>query len=99
MEGYLQEQTSFGNNELVYALQVRAGKEHLSAEFTGSKITMYVQESLIKDWPVSATVGFDYRMPLTGAGSLHLLLEKDFVCIDATTEDQSDHYENPNKTC
>jgi len=27
------------------------------------------------------------------------LLEKDFVCLDHTTEDQSDNYENPNTTC
>jgi len=27
------------------------------------------------------------------------LVEKDFICLDETTEDQSDNYENPNKTC
>jgi len=30
---------------------------------------------------------------------LHLLLEKDFVCLDNTAEDQSDNYPNPNKAC
>ena len=28
-----------------------------------------------------------------------LLIEKDFVCLDHTLEDQSDNYANPNKVC
>ena len=33
-------------------------------------------------------------------GTLHLLIEKDFICLDNVTEDQSDNYPNPlaNKT-
>jgi len=30
---------------------------------------------------------------------LKLLLEKDFVCLDDTDEDQSDQYDNPNAKC
>ena len=30
---------------------------------------------------------------------LYLLLEKDFKCIDVTLEDQSDYFDNPEKTC
>jgi hypothetical protein len=26
-------------------------------------------------------------------------VEKDFVCLDHTDEDQSDNYPNPNRTC
>ena len=99
VKGYLEEQTSFGENTLVYALQSRPGGDQLSADFIEGKITMYVQEALAKDWPESAIVGFDASMRLGDTGSLYLLLEKDFVCMDATSEDQSDNYENPNKTC
>jgi len=42
-------------------------------------------------------VGFNAKMPVAENGSLYLLLEKDFVCLDETTEDQNDNYENPNK--
>lgn len=98
-EGYLEEQTSFGGNTLVYALQTRSDGDQLSADFIDNKITMYVPGALIKDWPVNAIVGFDASMTLSDTSSLYLLLEKDFVCIDAPTGDQSDNYENPNKTC
>ena len=98
-EGYLEEQISFGNNALAYALQSSIEGEQLSANFVDNKITMYVPRSLTKDWPVNSIVGFDEKISLADGSSLSLLLEKDFVCKDATTEDQSDNYENPDKTC
>jgi hypothetical protein len=60
---------------------------------------MYVPETMIKDWELNSLVGFDAMMQLPDGNNLYLLLEKDFVCIDAATEDQSDNYENPNKNC
>jgi hypothetical protein len=60
---------------------------------------MIVPSMLVKEWPENNIIGFNANMPLTGKDSLYLLLEKDFICLDETTEDQSDNYENPNKTC
>ena len=97
--GYLEEQTLFAGNKLVYALlSVDSGNE-LSAELDTNKITMFVPHELIKDWPQNNIVGFNSNMPVTADDTLYLLLEKDFVCIDETMEDQSDNYNNPNKTC
>ncbi|MEP6951394.1 MAG: hypothetical protein ABI863_19045 [Ginsengibacter sp.] len=97
--GYLEEQTLFAGNKLVYALQCMNNGTELSATFDTNKITMYVHNKLIKDWPQNNVVGFTASMPVSENDTLHLLLEKDFVCLDEITEDQSDHYENPNKTC
>jgi hypothetical protein len=96
--GYLEEQTRFINNEFVYALQV-ADKHELSASFSNNKMTMFIPASFVKDWPENEVVGINTNMPLTNNESLYLLVEKDFICLDETTEDQSDNYENPNKTC
>lgn len=60
---------------------------------------MYVPQALVNGWPQNNTVGFNAKKPLPNNGSLYLLLEKDFICLDDTTEDQSDNYNNPNKTC
>ena len=98
-DGYLEEQTPFAGNKLVYALQRTDNKSELSATFDTNKITMYVPGELIKDWPQNNVVGFNADMPVPGNDALHLLLEKDFVCLDEINEDQSDNYENPNKTC
>jgi hypothetical protein len=97
--GYLEEQTSFGEHKLRYALQVTGAQETLSASFIDGKITLFIPESHIRGWAQNETVGFNATMPLTGTDSLYLLVEKDFICLDETTEDQNDNYENPNKTC
>lgn len=96
--GYLEEQTIFPNNPFIYALQ-KTDAAVLSASFESHKITMFVPGSFVKDWPVNNVISLDAKMPLPGNESLYLLIEKDFVCLDHTTEDQSDNYENPNKAC
>jgi hypothetical protein len=97
--GDLEEQTIFPNNRFVYALQKAGEAEVLSATFENNKITMFVPATFIKDWPANNIVGLDNKMPLPGNEYLYLLIEKDFLCLDETTEDQRDNYENPNKTC
>ena len=98
--GYLEEQTLFfAGNKLVYALQSVDHGDELSATFDTNKITMFVPHELIKDWPQNNVVGFSASMTVSENETLHLLLEKDFVCIEETMEDQSDHYGNPNKSC
>ncbi|MEO6729575.1 MAG: hypothetical protein ABIN01_00015 [Ferruginibacter sp.] len=96
--GYLEEQTCFVDNALIYALQVKPNGDELSADFINGKITMYVPDALVKDWPVNDITGFNAKMPTSTPGSLILLLEKDFICLDTTAEDQSDNYQNP-KSC
>lgn len=97
--GYLEERTDFGMNSLIYALAVNDKIDELSASFEANKITIYVPATFIKDWPTNDVITLDTNMHLSNNGSLYLKLEKDFVCLDHTTEDQSDNYENPNKTC
>ncbi|CAN5848766.1 hypothetical protein BH11BAC4_BH11BAC4_08130 [soil metagenome] len=97
--GYLEDQTSFGTNALIYAVQSSKDATAMNASFEQHKITLFVPEYLLTGWPKNDTIGFNATMPLTGTDSLFLLLEKDFTCLDETTEDQSDNYENPNKNC
>ena len=97
--GYLEEETLFGKNKFVYALQrVDEGNE-LSAALEENKMIIFVPSSLTKEWPANNIVGFNAEMPVADNKTLFLLIEKDFVCLDETTVDQSDNYENPNKTC
>lgn len=96
--GYLEEQTIFPGTRFMYALE-KADVTVLSATFENNKITLHVPASFLKDWAVNDIIGLDAQMPLPSAESLYLLIEKDFACLDHTTEDQSDNYENPNKVC
>jgi hypothetical protein len=97
--GYLEEETLFVNNKLVYALQRVDEGNALTASFEENKITVFVPSAFTKEWPANNIVGFEANMPLADNKTLYLLVEKDFVCLDDTTEDQSDNYGNPSKTC
>jgi len=97
--GYLEEQTNFLDGRFIYALQTDAGITELKATYSNNKITMFVPASFVKNWPANDVVGCNAKMPLSESTSLYLLLEKDFVCLDESTEDQSDNFDNPNKTC
>ena len=96
---YLEERMSFGNNTFRYALQVKDAGDKLSADFDGGKITVFIPEVFIKDWVVNDVIGFNGMEQVSDTETLYILVEKDFRCLDETTEDQSDNYENPNKTC
>jgi hypothetical protein len=98
-KGCVEERTDFGDNALVYAIKTTRD-ETMSATFAGGVITMFVPEDLLQQWSSSDLVSLEHNMPLEENSSLHILLEKDFKCIDAdVTEDQSDYFENPLKSC
>ena len=96
--GYLEEQTFFTGNKFVYAVKSVDNINELSATLDANKITMLVPGKLIKNWPANEEVGFNSNRLVDENNVLHLSLEKDFVCLDETIEDQSDNYVNPNKT-
>jgi hypothetical protein len=98
-EGYVEERTDFGKTELIYAVK-STDDEMMSATFTGGMITMCVPANMLNVWAETNQVSLDHHMPVSNNKHLYLLLEKDFKCIDAGgTEDQSDYYENPLKSC
>ncbi|MEO6488292.1 MAG: hypothetical protein ABIO04_00010 [Ferruginibacter sp.] len=97
--GYMEDHTIFGDNILTYSLQTGHNSTVLSATLVKNKITVKIPASFVKDWADNNIVGFNNKQELTAKDSLFILVEKDFVCLDETTEDQSDNYENPNKAC
>jgi len=98
-EGLLEEKTSFGKSSFIYCLKSQSDHLTLSATYAQDRITMYVPEKFLSDWPTNNVVGFDSDMPVSETETLYLLLEKDFKCLDNVSEDQSDNFENPKQTC
>jgi hypothetical protein len=87
--GFLEDKIDFGEQALLYALQL-TDKEELSANLVNSTITLYMPKSKLIEWENTDKVGFE-----NASGDLHLLVEKDFKCLDKVEEDQSDNYPNP----
>lgn len=98
-KGYLEDYTPFPVHAFIYALEKTDNGNELSATFEDHKLTMKVPATMLKNWDINDVITHENDMPLNDTESLHLLLEKDFVCLDNTDEDQSDNYANPNETC
>ncbi len=94
-EGVYTEQTCFDNSTFNYQLSLKKGIMGLQAEFQNNTITLLVPKEVVNVWAVSSKVGYENTITTKEGIQLHLLLEKDFVCMDQTTEDQSDNYPNP----
>ena len=93
--GYLEEKIDFVGSSLHYCL-CTTNQEKLSASFYDNQITVYIPASRIEEWKTTDRVGFEDEMKLENSGeTLHLLVEKDFTCLEKVAEDQSDNYPNP----
>ena len=98
-EGYVEERTEFVNSTLIYSVKT-TDAETLSADYTSGALTLFIPSNLLRKWAFTNLVGLNYNMPINNGKYLFILLEKDFKCIDdEVTEDQSDYFENPSKTC
>ncbi|MBL7698042.1 MAG: hypothetical protein JNK79_07780 [Chitinophagaceae bacterium] len=95
----IEETTSFGENTFGYTVKPVNYSDQLTASYDNNIISLYVPKVLLKDWSTNSVVGFEAMMPLDDSDHLHLLLEKDFKCLDKTIGDQSDFFDNPSTNC
>lgn len=97
--GELVETTQLVGGVFTYVLRSSSQVETLSANWQDNSIVFLMPENIAKQWVETEEVGFQHKLPLENGESLFLLIEKDFVCIDNTFEDQSNNYPNPNMAC
>ena len=88
-EGYLEDCVNFAGTPLIYALQITEGNE-LTCSYIDNKITLNMPRVAIESFANTDVVGYDNQ-----DSGVYLLVEKDFTCLDAVNEDQSDNYPNP----
>lgn len=102
--GELNEETHLLGGVFRYQLKASSSHSTLAAAWENQGIVFYMPAKLAQDWVYSNDVGHQhvFKLPATDSHSeqeLFLLIEKDFVCLDNTFEDQSDNYPNPNAVC
>ncbi|KUY26383.1 DUF7009 family protein [Elizabethkingia ursingii] len=91
--GIVSSLTQFADRPFIYMVK-RTNDTELSADFIENRIVMKMPEAMVEELVMTDRIGFDSE-----SGIVKLLIEKDFVCIDNTVEDQSDNYPNPNIKC
>ncbi|MCE2612194.1 hypothetical protein LVD13_04355 [Flavobacteriaceae bacterium D16] len=94
-EGLIREITQFPTGKFNYEVILSDELETLSADLQENGICFSLPKNLAVNWPDNDTVGFEEWVKLTNDTSLHLLLEKDFQCLEVRAEDESDQYPNP----
>ncbi len=94
----LEESTSFpGGGKLQYVLRQSSSKTSVVKINEGDKscINVIVDQNKAKEWAKSEEVGLFGTEPLV-LGSLELLIEKDFACLNPREGiEDSDSYPNP----
>ncbi len=93
-KGYVEEKTPFDEATFCYAVK-ESQEDTLSASFNNNAIVLHIPSAMLNNWHIKDTVGFYHNQQLKDGSELVLTLEKDFVCMDETVEDQSDNYPNP----
>lgn len=97
--GFVEEKTEFGDNHFSYKMECSAHHQELTAVYQGNLIIVFIPEAIAHNWTSTDLVGFENKMDIGNNKQLFLLVEKDFVCLDNTFEDQSDNFPNPNAVC
>ncbi len=92
------EETHFPDSVLTYRLDV-SEDDDMSANFQRGSLVISLPKSKVSDWAGSDEVSLSAEQKLTGAGSLSLLIEKDFSCLEPghhrDCEDDTDTFPHP----
>jgi hypothetical protein len=75
------EETHFPDSVLTYRLDV-SGERVISASFEAGSLVVCLPEAEVSDWAGSDKVSLFAEQDLPGSGSLSLLIEKDFKCLE-----------------
>ncbi len=93
-KGSLWATTNFPEGNFTYGLLAQDGLTELRATYEEGKIILRIPKKWIETWPGSAKIGFETELKWNDA-ALHVLIEKDFVCLDRDIASQTDQYPNP----
>lgn len=100
-DGTVETRLEFGSDadtqHLVYRIE-SADIPDINVAYQAHCVCVKLPVAQIQDWATSNEVGFEHDVLLDGGGSMHVLIEKDFKCINVRP-DESDCFPNPNITC
>jgi hypothetical protein len=79
-----------------YALQQDRLVGRPTVEYTENRVAVLIPADQANAWGITDQVGIAEDISLGNLGSLALLIEKDFACLDRSDEDNEDTFANPN---
>lgn len=92
-EGIITETVSFGGSTMfAYTLAVDAMRDEVNAEYVDNLLAVHIPLVQAQLWITTNQVGIEVNKPLDNGENLHILIEKDFPCVDRADEDKSDTF-------
>jgi hypothetical protein len=80
---------------LTYALESALRSSPVSVRYGSREITVILSQDRARIWGAEDEVGVYTTLDMGPAGSLEVVVEKDFTCLDRSDEDNSDAFANP----
>ena len=77
---------------LRFALQIDEQEEGVTAALEDNFLKLSIPKNEALTWINSNQVGIEKHIPVPEGEELHLLIEKDFPCLDRPEEDKSDTF-------
>lgn len=96
--GHIEETIYFGSSEasrLTYALEYETNLTGATLRYQPPKVVVVLPKSEATAWAKSDLVGIYATVDLGPVGSLDLIVEKDFACLDLNDADNLDTFPNP----
>jgi hypothetical protein len=88
--------TSEASAKFTYALQQDPSVSIPTVQYTENRVAILMPVEQTNAWGVTDQVGIAEDIGLGNLGSLALLIEKDFACLDGSEENNQDTFANPN---
>jgi hypothetical protein len=80
---------------LTYALESALKSPPLTVRYGSGEVTVVLSKDRARIWGDQTEVGVYTTLEMGPAGSLEVVVEKDFACLDRSDEDNSDTFANP----
>jgi hypothetical protein len=95
----LEETIHFGpqvNAKLTYALRQEPRVNTLTVQYTENRVAVLIPANQASAWGFTDQIGIVENISLGQLGTLVVLIEKDFACLDRSEEENHDTFANPN---
>src|SRR5271156_6565885 len=80
---------------LTYALESALRPSPVTVRYGSREVTVILSKDRARIWGGQSEVGVYTTLDMGPAGSLEVVVEKDFACLDRSDENNSDAFANP----
>jgi hypothetical protein len=81
--------------KLTYALESAVQSPPVRVRYGFHDVTVVLSEDQARIWEDEGAVGVYSNLDIGSAGSLDVIVEKDFACLDRSDEESGDTFANP----